>query len=96
MEVVFSSIRATHYFYARMIGLFGVIFTHIGIYAVGLGGVWIFSRFHSSCERYFISRLTYHPTYWTIHFLEYLLLYHSWNLHVRRSFSFPRVNSCSS
>ena len=42
MEVVFSSIRATHYFYARMIGLFGVIFTHIGIYAVGLGGVWIF------------------------------------------------------
>ena len=26
MEVVFSSIRATHYFYARMIGLFGVIF----------------------------------------------------------------------
>ena len=28
MEVVFSSIRATHYFYARMIGLFGVIFTH--------------------------------------------------------------------
>ena len=42
MEVVFSSIRATHYFYARMIGLFGVIFTHIGIYAVGLGGVWMF------------------------------------------------------
>ena len=42
MEVVFSSIRASHYFYARMIGLFGVIFTHIGIYAVGLGGVWIF------------------------------------------------------
>lgn len=42
MEVVFSSIRATHYFYARMIGLFGVICTHIGIYAVGLGGVWIF------------------------------------------------------
>ena len=39
LEVVFSSIRATHYFYARMIGLFGVICTHIGIYAVGLGGV---------------------------------------------------------
>jgi len=33
MEVVFSSIRATHYFYARMI---------VGIYAVGLGGVWMF------------------------------------------------------
>ena len=42
MEVVFSSIKATDYFFARMLGLFGVIFTHIGIYAVGLGGVWIF------------------------------------------------------
>ena len=35
MEVVFSSIRATHYFYARMMALFLVILTHIGIYVVG-------------------------------------------------------------
>ncbi len=35
MEVVFSSIRANHYFYARMMALFLVILTHIGIYVVG-------------------------------------------------------------
>ena len=35
MEVVFSSIRASHYFYARMMALFLVILTHIGIYIVG-------------------------------------------------------------
>ena len=35
MEVVFSSIRASHYFYARMMALFLVILTHIGIYGVG-------------------------------------------------------------
>ena len=35
MEVVFSSIRASHYFYARMLALFLVILTHIGIYVVG-------------------------------------------------------------
>ncbi|CKA85109.1 ABC transporter permease [Streptococcus pseudopneumoniae] len=35
MEVVFSSIRASHYFYARMMALFLVILTHIGIYMVG-------------------------------------------------------------
>lgn len=35
MEVVFSSIRASHYFYARMMALFLVILTHIGIYVVG-------------------------------------------------------------
>lgn len=35
MEVVFSSIRASHYFYARMLALLLVILTHIGIYAVG-------------------------------------------------------------
>lgn len=35
MEVVFSSIRASHYFYARMIALLLVILTHIGIYVVG-------------------------------------------------------------
>lgn len=35
MEVVFSSIRASHYFYARMLALLLVILTHIGIYVVG-------------------------------------------------------------
>ena len=35
MEVVFSSIRASHYFYARMLALLLVILTHIGNYVVG-------------------------------------------------------------
>ena len=35
MEVVFSSIRASHYFYARMLALLLVILTHIDIYVVG-------------------------------------------------------------
>ena len=35
MEVVFSSIRASHYFYARMLALLLVILSHIGIYVVG-------------------------------------------------------------
>ena len=43
MEVVFSSIRASHYFYARMIALLLVILTHIGIYVVGgLGAIFFF------------------------------------------------------
>mgnify|MGYP000851468792 CR=1 FL=1 len=44
MEVVFSSIRASHYFYARMIALLLVILTHIGIYVVGgLGAILFFN-----------------------------------------------------
>ena len=43
MEVVFSSIRASHSFYARMIALLLVILTHIGIYVVGgLGAILFF------------------------------------------------------
>ena len=43
MEVVFSSIRASHYFYARMIALLLVILSHIGIYVVGgLGAILFF------------------------------------------------------
>ena len=43
MEVVFSSIRASHYFYARMTALFLVILTHIGIYVVGgLAAIFFF------------------------------------------------------
>ena len=43
MEVVFSSIRASHYFYARMIALLLVSLTHIGSYVVGgLGAILFF------------------------------------------------------
>ena len=43
MEVVFSSIRASHYFYARMIALLLVILSHIGIYVVGgLAALFLF------------------------------------------------------
>lgn len=35
MEVIFSSIKATDYFYARMIGIFAVILSHLGIYVLG-------------------------------------------------------------
>ena len=43
MEVVFSSIRASHYFYARMLALLLVILTHIGIYVVGgLAAIFFF------------------------------------------------------
>ena len=44
MEVVFSSIRASHYFYARMIALLLVILTHIGIYVVGGLGALLFFK----------------------------------------------------
>ena len=40
--IFYSSIKATDYFFARMLGLFGVIFTHIFVYVVGLVAVWIF------------------------------------------------------
>lgn len=35
MEVIFSSVPANLYFYGRILGIFGVISTHIGIYAIG-------------------------------------------------------------
>lgn len=35
MEVVFSSIRSSDYFYGRMLGLTLVVFTHIGVYVIG-------------------------------------------------------------
>ena len=44
MEVVFSSIRASHYFYARMIALLLVILTHIGIYIIGGFGALLFFK----------------------------------------------------
>ena len=40
--IFYSSIKATDYFFARMLGLFGVIFTHIFVYVIGLVAVWIF------------------------------------------------------
>ena len=44
MEVVFSSIQASHYFYARMIALLLVILTHIGIYVIGGFGALLFFK----------------------------------------------------
>lgn len=35
MEVVFSSVPAEKYFYGRILGIFGVIMTHVAIYVVG-------------------------------------------------------------
>ncbi len=35
MEVIFSSVRASNYFYGRMLGIMAVVFTHISIYVVG-------------------------------------------------------------
>lgn len=35
MEVIFSSIPAPLYFYGRLLGIFAVIATHIGIYVIG-------------------------------------------------------------
>ncbi|MER0122808.1 ABC transporter permease [Streptococcus sp. ZJ93] len=35
MEVIFSSVRASNYFYGRMLGIMAVVLTHISIYVVG-------------------------------------------------------------
>ena len=35
MEVIFSSIKASEYFYGRMAGIFAVILTHVIIYVIG-------------------------------------------------------------
>ncbi len=35
MEVIFSSVPASNYFYGRILGIFGVIVTHIGLYVIG-------------------------------------------------------------
>lgn len=35
MEVIFSSIKASEYFYGRMAGIFVVILTHVSIYVIG-------------------------------------------------------------
>ncbi|MEQ9764663.1 ABC transporter permease [Streptococcus jiangjianxini] len=35
MEVIFSSVPANLYFYGRILGIFGVITTHISVYALG-------------------------------------------------------------
>ena len=43
MEVIFSSIKASEYFYGRMAGLFAVILTHVGIYVIGAVLLLIFS-----------------------------------------------------
>lgn len=43
MEVIFSSIKASEYFYGRMAGIFAVILTHVGIYVIGAVFLLIFS-----------------------------------------------------
>ena len=43
MEVIFSSIKATDYFYARMIGIFAVILSHLGIYVLGGLAAFLFA-----------------------------------------------------
>lgn len=43
MEVIFSSIKASEYFYGRMAGIFAVILTHVGIYVIGAVLLLIFS-----------------------------------------------------
>lgn len=43
MEVIFSSIKASEYFYGRMAGIFAVILTHMGIYVVGAIILLVFS-----------------------------------------------------
>ncbi|MGV3010726.1 ABC transporter permease [Streptococcus thoraltensis] len=35
MEVIFSSVPANLYFYGRILGIFGIITSHLGIYALG-------------------------------------------------------------
>lgn len=46
MEVIFSSVPASHYFYGRILGIFGVIMTHIGLYVIG--GVVAYKSFENS------------------------------------------------
>lgn len=43
MEVIFSSIKASEYFYGQMAGIFAVILTHVGIYVIGAVLLLIFS-----------------------------------------------------
>ena len=76
MEVVFSSIRQLTISMLHDWS-FGVIFTHIGIYAVGLGGVWIFRDSIPLVKDILSpdSPITQHIGESIS--LEYLLLYHS-------------------
>ncbi|MGC4432617.1 ABC transporter permease, partial [Streptococcus suis] len=43
MEVIFSSVPASTYFYGRILGIFMVIATHLGIYALGGVGSYQFA-----------------------------------------------------
>lgn len=43
MEVIFSSVPASTYFYGRILGIFMVIATHLGIYALGGLGSYQFA-----------------------------------------------------
>ncbi|MBP2623004.1 ABC transporter permease [Streptococcus oricebi] len=59
MEVVFSSIRASQYFYGRLLGIFGVILTHLAVYL--LGGLLILFAFSGQAS--FQNILKSHPDF---------------------------------
>ncbi|MGT2754444.1 ABC transporter permease [Streptococcus ovis] len=46
MEVIFSSVPASNYFHGRILGIFGVIMTHIGLYVIG--GIAAYKSFENS------------------------------------------------
>lgn len=46
MEVIFSSVPANNYFHGRILGIFGVIMTHIGLYVIG--GIAAYKSFENS------------------------------------------------
>lgn len=46
MEVIFSSVPASQYFYGRILGIFAIIMTHIGLYVVG--GIVAYKSFENT------------------------------------------------
>ena len=95
MEVVFSSIKATDYFFARMLGLFGLIFTHIFVYVIGLVAVWIF-RADIPVVKDFLapnSPITQHLA--EVNLAQYRLLHYPWDLYVCGALCLLRFHSCT-
>lgn len=76
MEVIFSSVRASNYFYGRMLGIMAVVFTHISIYVVGfLLAYFVASQFplvQIFLEQYQEAlTLLFQP--WTVYILFFML-----------------------
>ena len=93
MEVVFSSIKATDYFFARMLGLFGVIFTHIFVYVIGLVAVWIFRARYPCCQGFSRSKLSNYPAPSRSDLAQYRLLHYPWGLYVCGALCLLRLHS---